>query len=51
MEHVNKIVVIDAEKRVEASGTHEELLDTSPTYQKLVKNATLAETIYVLIFK
>ena len=42
VEHVNKIVVIDAGK-VEASGTHEELLDTSPTYQKLVKNATLAE--------
>ena len=42
VEHVNKIVVIDAGK-VEASGTHKELLDTSPTYRKLVKNATLAE--------
>ena len=42
VEHVNKIVVIDAGK-VEASGTHEELMKVSPTYQKLVKNATLAE--------
>lgn len=42
VEQVNRIVVID-EGRVEAAGTHEELLQTSPTYQKLVRNAALAE--------
>ena len=42
VEHVDKIVVIDKGK-VEASGTHEELVKTSHTYQKLVKNAALAE--------
>ena len=42
VEHVDKIVVIDKGK-VEASGTHEELVKTSQTYQKLVKNAALAE--------
>lgn len=42
VEHVDKIVVID-KGRVEASGTHEELMETSQTYQKLVRNAALAE--------
>lgn len=42
VEHVNRIVVVD-DGRVEASGTHEELMKISSTYQKLVRNAALAE--------
>lgn len=42
VEQVNRIVVI-ADGKAEASGTHEELLETSPVYRKLVENAALAE--------
>lgn len=42
VEQVNWIVVI-ADGKAEASGTHEELLETSPVYRKLVENAALAE--------
>ena len=42
VEHVDKIVVIEGGV-TEASGTHEELLQKSVTYRKLVKNAALAE--------
>ena len=42
VENADKIVVIDCE-RVEASGTHLELLKTSPTYNNLVEKAKLAE--------
>lgn len=42
VEHVNKIVVI-SDGKVEAAGTHEELLRTSSVYKKLVKNAALVE--------
>ncbi len=42
VQHVNRIVVVDSGK-VEAYGTHEELLKISSTYQKLVKNALLVE--------
>lgn len=42
VENADKIVVIDC-GRVEASGTHLELLKTSPTYNNLVEKAKLAE--------
>ncbi len=42
VEHVDSIVVI-SDGRVEASGSHRELLKTSPTYGRLVENALLAE--------
>lgn len=42
VEHVNRIVVVD-DGIVEASGTHEELMKISSTYQKLVGNAALTE--------
>lgn len=42
VENADKIVVIDC-GRVEASGTHLELLKTSPTYNNLVEKAKLTE--------
>lgn len=42
VEHVDSIVVIN-DGRVEASGSHRELLKTSPTYGRLVENALLTE--------
>lgn len=42
VENADKIVVIDC-GRVEASGTHLELLKTSPTYNNLVEKAKMAE--------
>lgn len=42
VEHADKIVVIN-DGRTEAQGTHKELMETSRTYRKLVKNAELAE--------
>ena len=42
VENADKIVVIDC-GRVEASGTHLELLKTSPTYNNLVEKANLTE--------
>lgn len=42
VENADKIVVIDCGS-VEASGTHLELLKTSPTYNNLVEKAKLAE--------
>ena len=42
VENADKIVVIDC-GRVEASGTHLELLEISPTYHNLVEKAKLAE--------
>lgn len=42
VEDVDQIVVI-ADGKTEAAGTHKELLDKSPAYQKLVENARLAE--------
>lgn len=43
VENVDKIVVIE-EGRTEAEGSHEELLKSSRSYQKLVENAALAES-------
>lgn len=42
VENADKIVVINC-GRVEASGTHLELLKTSPTYNNLVEKAKLTE--------
>ncbi len=42
VEDVDQIVVI-ADGKAEAAGTHRELLEKSPAYQKLVENARLAE--------
>ena len=42
MGHADRIVVIDC-GRVEASGTHLELLKASPTYNNLVEKAKLTE--------
>ncbi|MGY3724511.1 ATP-binding cassette, subfamily B [Granulicatella balaenopterae] len=42
IQNVDQIVVID-EGLVEASGTHEELLEKSPVYQQLITSAKLAE--------
>ena len=42
VENADKIVVINF-GRVEASGTHLELLKTSPTYNNLVEKAKLTE--------
>ena len=42
IEHVDRIVVLK-DGRVEACGTHAELLQTSPTYQNLIKKTCAAE--------
>lgn len=42
VEDVDQIVVIE-DGKTEAAGTHRELLEKSPAYQKLVENARLAE--------
>ncbi len=41
--NVDQIIVLH-QGRVEAHGSHDELLHSSPTYQKLVQNAKAAET-------
>ena len=42
--HLNKIVVLN-DGRVEAFDTHENLLKTSPTYQKMVKLQELEKEV------